>query len=89
MPVKENGKLVIRVPILHRDAKDFAALTGQILDEKGQPIPGPRVGLWAPETPPEPGESHFKAITDREGRYRLRDIPRRRSTASRSSCDSR
>ncbi len=44
-PVKENGKLVIRVSVLHRDAKDFAALTGQILDENGQPIPGARVGL--------------------------------------------
>ena len=37
-PVKENGKLVMRVFVPHRDAKDYAALTGQIVDEAGKPV---------------------------------------------------
>jgi RNA polymerase sigma factor (sigma-70 family) len=76
-PVKENGKLVLRVSFLHRDAKDFAALTGQVLDEEGQPIAGARVGLWPPGRAPRDQDSlRYTATTDPQGRYRLRDIPR-------------
>ena len=36
---------MILVPVRYRDAEDFAALTGQVLDEQGQPLAGARVGL--------------------------------------------
>ena len=76
-PVKEKGKLVLRVTVPYRDAKDFGALTGQILDERGHPIAGAHVGVWAPGALREPDDLRLRATTDRQGRYRLRDIPRR------------
>ena len=77
-PVKENGKLVMRVFVPHRDAKDYAALTGQIVDEAGKPVAGARVALGPPGQAPLDGDKlHNSATTDPRGQYRLRDIPRR------------
>ncbi len=77
-PVKENGKLALCVLFLHRDTDDFGALTGQILDEEAKPIAGARVGLWPPGREPRDfNELRHMATTDPQGRYRLRDIPRR------------
>ena len=77
-PVKENGKLVMRVFVPHRDAKDYAALTGQIVDEAGKPVAGARVALGPPGQAPLDGdELRNSATTDPRGQYRLRDIPRR------------
>ena len=39
-PVNDNGRLVIRVAVPERDSKDFGAVTGQVLDDKGRPIAG-------------------------------------------------
>jgi len=77
-PVKDNGKLVIRVAIPYRDAKEFAALTGQILDENGRPIAGAHVGLVAaPGFFRMPNKLQYATTTDPLGRYRLREIPSR------------
>ena len=76
-PVKEKGKLVLRVTVPYRDAKDFGALTGQVLDEYGSPVAGAHVGVWPPGAPREPDGLRHRATTDPQGRYRLRDIPRR------------
>jgi hypothetical protein len=73
----DNGNLLIRVSIPYRDARDFAAITGQILDEGGKPIAGARVAFVRPGVPELPSVSRFSATTDPSGRYRLRDIPRR------------
>ena len=76
-PVKEKSRLVVRVLFPHRDSTDFAALTGQILDEEGKPIAGARVTLQEPaRTPRDAGELRYRATTDPQGRYRLRNIPR-------------
>ena len=77
-PVKENGKLVIRIAIPYRDAKDFAALAGQVLDEQGQPLAGAHVGLMsAPGFFRMPDELQCATTTDPRGHYRLREIPSR------------
>jgi len=77
-PVKDNGKLVIRVAIPYRDAKDFAALTGQILDENGRPIAGAHVSMVAaPGFFRVPNKLQHATTTDPRGRYRLREIPSR------------
>jgi RNA polymerase sigma factor (sigma-70 family) len=75
-PVNDNGRLVIRVAMPHRDSNDFGAVTGQVLDDKGQPIPGVRVGL-ATTRYRVSDELRHQSTTNAEGRYRLRDIPRR------------
>ena len=48
-PIKENGKLVIRVAAPSRDSQDFVALTGQVLDAQGRPIAGARGRSGRPE----------------------------------------
>ena len=76
-PVKEDGKLVLRVTVPYRDARDHGALTGQVLDERGSPIAGAHVRVWAPGGGRETDGLRHRATTDPQGRYRLRDIPRR------------
>ena len=39
-PIKEHGRLLLRVTVPHRDVKDFAAVTGEVIDEQGQAIAG-------------------------------------------------
>ncbi len=75
--VNDNGKLVIWVSVPYRDAKDFAALTGQILDEDGRPVAGAHVALVPPGAARMPNDLSHSATTDPRGHYRLRDIPRR------------
>jgi hypothetical protein len=76
-PVRESGKLVLHAFFLHRDAEDFGALTGRILDEEGKPIAGARVGLGPPARALRDLDARrFRATNDPQGRYRLRDIPR-------------
>jgi len=77
-PVKENGGLLIRVAIPYRDAKDFAALTGQVLEEQGRPLAGAHVALVsAPGFFRMPDELQYATTTDPQGRYRLREVPSR------------
>jgi thiol-disulfide isomerase/thioredoxin len=75
--VKADAKLVIRVPVRYRDAKDYAALTGQVLNDQGHPLAGARVSLAPPGISAEPDVFGHSATTDPRGHYRLRDIPRR------------
>ncbi|WP_422929164.1 sigma-70 family RNA polymerase sigma factor [Singulisphaera sp. PoT] len=75
-PINENSKLLLRVTVSHRDARDFAALTGEVLDEQGRAISGAHVAVTIMGREPAPGELRYRSTTDRQGRYRLRDIPR-------------
>ena len=76
-PVKEEGKLVFRVTVPYRDARDYGALTGQVLDEQGTPVAGAQVGVWGEGESRETDDLPHRATTDPQGRYRLREIPRR------------
>ena len=87
--VKVDAKLVIRVPVRYRDAKDFAALTGQVLDEQGQPLAGARISLGPPGASSAPDALRHTATTDPRGHYRLATFPGGPSTARRSPCASR
>jgi RNA polymerase sigma factor (sigma-70 family) len=75
-PVIENGKLVIRVILPDRELGDFAAVTGQVLDAEDRPVRGARVGLVATRARVS-NELQHQSTTNAEGRYRLRDMPRR------------
>ena len=75
-PTNDKGMLVIRVAIPYRDSKDFTVITGQVLDEQGRPVAGARVGITA-MVRRDPNALTTIATTDRQGRYRIRDIPRR------------
>jgi RNA polymerase sigma factor (sigma-70 family) len=76
-PVNDNGRLVIRTALPDRDSKDFGAVTGQVLDSKDRPIVGVSVGIAATRYRVS-DELRHQAMTDAQGRYRLRDIPRRK-----------
>ena len=76
-PVKENGRLMIRVALPGRSAQDVSALAGQVVDVAGRPIPGARVAVTMGGGGPVPSNHLWhQATTDVEGRYRLREIPR-------------
>ena len=77
MPVMENGKLLIQVALPYRDSKDFAALIGQVLDDQVRPVARAQIALVAlgRRLSDEPRQ---QATTDTQGRYRLRETPRRR-----------
>ena len=68
---------MIRVPVRYRDAKDFAALTGQVQDDQGQPLAGARVSVVPPVDSGAPDALRHSATTDPRGHYRLGNIPRR------------
>ncbi|MFI5456191.1 MAG: sigma-70 family RNA polymerase sigma factor [Isosphaerales bacterium] len=75
-PVNDKGKLVIRVAIPYRDSKDFGALTGQVLDSQERPVAGARVAVSSMGRR-DANDLSNNTTTDAQGRYRLRDIPRR------------
>jgi RNA polymerase sigma factor (sigma-70 family) len=75
-PVIENGRLIIRVAMPDRDSRDLGAVTGQVLDDKDCPISGVLVGLAANQYRVS-NELRHQSTTNRDGWYRLRDIPRR------------
>ena len=75
-PVIENGALLIRVPLPDRDSEYFGAVTGQVLDENDRPLPGVLVGIVASNSCVS-DELRHHSTTTADGRYRLRDIPRR------------
>ncbi len=77
-PVNDNGKLVIHVAMSNRDAKDFGAVTGQVLDRDGRPIAGAFAGLATLGGYRVSDELRHQSTTNAQGWYRLRDIPRRR-----------
>ena len=76
-PLNDNGKLVIAAAIPARDSKDFGAVRGQVLDDKGRPIAGVHVGLAATEYRVS-DELRHHSTTNADGWYRLRCIPRRK-----------
>jgi len=73
-PVNENGKLVIRVTIPDRRARVLSAVTGQVIDEKRQPIEGAKVALMTMGRVSS-DDSLGQALTDAQGRYRLLEVP--------------
>jgi RNA polymerase sigma factor (sigma-70 family) len=75
-PVKENGRLVIRVALPGRSAQDVSAIAGQVIDADGRPIPGVRVALAMGGRVPS-NDPWQQTATDAQGRYRLREIPHR------------
>ena len=76
-PVKENGRLVIRVVLPERRAQDVASITGQVVDADGRPLSGVRVVIAMGAAGPVPSKQLWhRATTDVLGRYRLREIPR-------------
>jgi hypothetical protein len=75
--VKAETKLVILVPVRYRDAKDFTALTGEVLDEQRQPLAGAQVSVVPPGDSGASDALRHTATTDPRGHHRLRDIPRR------------
>jgi peroxiredoxin len=75
-PVNDQGKLAIRIAVPYRDSKDFAALTGQVLDDQSRPVAEARVAVSTMGRR-DPGDLANHATTDARGYYRLRDIPRR------------
>ncbi len=77
-PVNDNGKLVIHVAMSNRDAKDFGAVTGQVLDRDGRPIAGAFAGLATLGGYRVSDELRHQSTTNAQGWYRLRDIPRGR-----------
>lgn len=82
-PAIENGRLVIRVNLPDRGPQDFGAVTGLVLDDNDRPIAGVRLGLAANSdfvstySDFVSTELRHQSTTNSEGRYRLRDIPRR------------
>jgi RNA polymerase sigma factor (sigma-70 family) len=76
VPVKEHGRLLIRVALPARSAQDVSAITGQVIDSNGRPIAGAHVALAIGGRVPSQQLWH-QATTDALGRYRLREVPRR------------
>jgi RNA polymerase sigma factor (sigma-70 family) len=83
-PVSRDGKLIIRVALSGRGPEDFGVLEGRVLDEEGHAIGGAQVAVitsWGEEGwgsgEQVSNELRHRATTDRHGRYRLPDIPRR------------
>ena len=75
-PVKENGRLVIRVALPGRGARDVSAIAGQVIDADGRPIPGVHVALAMGGLRVPSNDPWHQTTTDSRGRYRLREIPR-------------
>jgi hypothetical protein len=83
-PINRDGQLVIRVALPDRRPEDFGELEGRVLDDEGHAIGGAQVALvtsWGGEGWGS-GEQVSNAMrhrttTDRQGRYRLPDVPRR------------
>jgi RNA polymerase sigma factor (sigma-70 family) len=75
-PVKENGRLILRVTLPGRSAQDVSAIAGQVVDADGRPIPGVRVAL-ALGGRVSSNDPWHQTATDAQGRYRMREIPRR------------
>jgi RNA polymerase sigma factor (sigma-70 family) len=81
-PALVDGKLAIRVLFSEAGRVDLGSLSGRIVDEAGRPIEGVRVapafhireghgggGVF-------PDDKEHEAITDRDGRFLIRAIPR-------------
>jgi RNA polymerase sigma factor (sigma-70 family) len=79
-----GGKLVVEVKLPEPDPKAFGDLTGKVVDPSGQPVAGASVALI--QVDEEHGSSgmsaqdEHSAVTDAQGHFRLRSIPRAGST---------
>ncbi len=75
-PVIERGKLVIGVELSRSDAEQHSELTGLVLDPRGQPVPGARVGLVLIRDRGREGflssDRRNWSTTDPRGRYRMK-----------------
>jgi RNA polymerase sigma factor (sigma-70 family) len=83
-PRLDGGKLVVEVKLPKPDPKAFGDLTGKVVDIAGQPVAGALVALiWVEENGGNgmSGQDEHGAVTDAQGDFRLRSIPRASSTA--------
>ena len=82
-PRLDGGKLVVEVKLPEPDPKAFGDLTGKVVDISGQPVAGALVALiWVEESGGSgmSGRDEHAAVTDAQGAFRLRSIPRTGST---------
>ena len=82
-PRLDGGKLVVEVKLPEPDPKAFGDLTGKVVDISGQPVAGALVALiWVEENGGSgmSGRDEHGAVTDAQGAFRLRSIPRASST---------
>jgi hypothetical protein len=75
-PVIERGKLVIGVELPGLSTEQHSELTGLVLDPRGQPVPGARVGLVVVHDGGREGrlssDRRNWSTTDPRGRYRMK-----------------
>jgi RNA polymerase sigma factor (sigma-70 family) len=82
-PRLDGGKLVVAVKLPEPDSKAFGDLAGKVVDISGQPVAGALVALiWVEEHGGSgmSGQDEHSAVTDAQGAFRLRSIPRVSST---------
>src|SRR5262249_55361631 len=82
-PRLDGGKLVVEVTLAEPNPKAFADLTGKVVDISGQPVGGALVALiWVEEHGGigMSSQDEHSALTDAQGTFRLRSIPRASST---------
>jgi RNA polymerase sigma factor (sigma-70 family) len=78
-PILDGGKLVIRGVFSESGRRARGDLVGRIVDDAGRPIEGVRIGVAYVDE--KQGSSGFpddkdqQAVTDQEGRFRIRGIP--------------
>lgn len=79
-PVLDGGKLTIRAELPTHDPSTVGDLAGQVVDPSGKPIEGARIALILGSENGGSMMSSHSAITDAQGRFRLRSIPRTTAT---------
>ncbi len=73
-PVKENGRLMIRVALPGRSEQDVSAIAGQVVDAGGRPIPGAHVALALGVGRVPSSHPLHQTTTDAQGRYRSAQV---------------
>jgi RNA polymerase sigma factor (sigma-70 family) len=82
-PRLDGGKLIVEVTLPEPDPKAFADLTGKVVDTSGRPVAGASVALtWVGQhgVGMMSAQDRHRAMTDVQGDFRLRSIPRADST---------
>ena len=82
-PRLDGGELVVEVTLPEPEPKAFGDLSGKVVDTSGQPVAGALVALIILEEhvgSGMSGEDGHSAMTDAQGAFRLRSIPKASST---------
>ncbi len=76
-PRLDGGKLVVEVTLPEPDPTAFGDLTGKVVDTSGRPVAGASVTLiWVEEHGESAMLDGHRVMTDAQGNFRLRSIPR-------------